>query len=45
MDSKKLQSFVHNQFDVNAIPSLMDYIRIPNLSRNYDSEFLTNGLL
>jgi hypothetical protein len=27
------------------LPKLKEYIEIPNLSRLYDSEYLTNGLL
>ena len=29
----------------SALPSLEEYIKIPNLSRNFDSEWATNGLL
>lgn len=29
----------------NILPSLEDFVRIPNLSRNFDKDFLTNGLL
>lgn len=32
-------------FDESALPSLEEYIRIPNLSRSYDAEWNTNGLL
>lgn len=45
MDTEKLRSFIDNRFDEDAIPKIMDYIRIPNLSRNYDKEWNTNGLL
>jgi len=27
------------------LPSLMDYVRIPNLSKSFDPEWETNGLL
>jgi len=36
---------VEKEFDQNLIPSLMDFIRIPNLSRDYDKEWDSNGLL
>jgi len=42
---KKVEEFVENQFTNSILPSLIDYVKIPNLSRNYDPEFLTNGLL
>lgn len=40
-----MSSFINNRFDEDAIPKIMDYIRIPNLSRNYDKDWNTNGLL
>lgn len=36
---------VEKEFDSNVLPSLMDFVRIPNLSRDYDSEWNKNGLL
>ncbi len=32
-------------YDTKAIPSLEEYIKIPNLSRAFDKEWATNGLL
>ena len=43
--TEKIREYIFKEFDNNVLPSLMDYIRIPNLSRNYDPEFKTNGLL
>lgn len=45
MDTSKLKDFIYSEFDKNAIPHIEDYIRIPNLSRSYDPEWATNGLL
>eukprot|EP01017_Pseudomicrothorax_dubius_P032175 TRINITY_DN4183_c0_g1_i1.p1 TRINITY_DN4183_c0_g1~~TRINITY_DN4183_c0_g1_i1.p1 ORF type:complete len:503 (-),score=169.11 TRINITY_DN4183_c0_g1_i1:111-1619(-) len=36
---------VEKQVTENIIPSLLDFVRIPNLSRLYDPEWKTNGLL
>jgi len=38
-----LRSYIEEEFDKNVIPSLMDYIRIPNLSPAFDPEWETNG--
>ena len=45
MDSKKNKDYIFKEFDENAIPAIQDYVRIPNLSRNYDAEWESNGLL
>ena len=37
--------FVEECFTTSALPSLEEYITIPNLSRSFDSEWATNGLL
>jgi hypothetical protein len=29
---EKIQEFINKEWDSNALPSLMDYVRIPNLS-------------
>jgi len=42
---QKLASFIEEQFDKNALPALQDFIRIPNLSKMFDQEWATNGLL
>jgi acetylornithine deacetylase/succinyl-diaminopimelate desuccinylase-like protein len=41
----KVQEYVEKNFTESILPSIVDYIKIPNLSRSYDPEFLTNGLL
>eukprot|EP01016_Furgasonia_blochmanni_P013339 TRINITY_DN1679_c0_g2_i2.p1 TRINITY_DN1679_c0_g2~~TRINITY_DN1679_c0_g2_i2.p1 ORF type:complete len:334 (+),score=132.74 TRINITY_DN1679_c0_g2_i2:109-1002(+) len=45
LDVQKTRTFVEEQFDKNILPSLMEYVRIPNLSRAFDPEWNTNGLL
>ena len=42
MDYDKTIKEISNEFDTNIIPSLSDYIRIDNLSPNYDPEWETN---
>lgn len=45
MDLIKIKDFIEQEFDNNAIPAISEYIKIPNLSRSYDPEWNTNGLL
>mmetsp|Transcript_21374 Transcript_21374/g.24838 ORF Transcript_21374/g.24838 Transcript_21374/m.24838 type:complete len:483 (+) Transcript_21374:30-1478(+) len=40
-----IKKYTEEQFDKSILPALQDYIRIPNLSRNYDPEWSTNGKL
>ena len=42
MDYEKTIKEISKDFDTNIIPSLSDYIRIDNLSPNYDPEWETN---
>ena len=35
---------VYKSFD-DSLPVFMDILRIPSMSREFDSEYLTNGLL
>ena len=44
MDSKKCASFVTREWNENVVPSLMDFVRIPNVSPAFDAEWDTNGL-
>ncbi|EFC50587.1 predicted protein [Naegleria gruberi] len=39
----KLKEYVTEQFNHNLLPVLEDFIRIPNLSPNFDKEVLSNG--
>ena len=44
MDCKKAADFVKKEWNENVIPSLMDFVRIPNVSPSFDAEWDTNGL-
>ena len=39
------QQFIEKWYHESVIPSLSDFIRIPNLSRSFDKDYQTNGLL
>ena len=39
-----INKWLEDQIENNLIPTLMDYIRIPNQSRLFDPEWQTNGL-
>ena len=43
MDVQRLKAFVESDFEKSVLPALQDFIRIPNLSPNFDPEVLTNG--
>eukprot|EP01136_Pigoraptor_vietnamica_P016354 Opistho-1_new@60266 len=45
MDSTKTFDFVSQVYDDSIIPTLVDYIKIPNQSPAYDPEWATNGLM
>lgn len=40
-----IREVISKEFSTNIVPSIMDYIRIPNISPLYDTAWLTNGLL
>ncbi|CAI2367617.1 unnamed protein product [Moneuplotes crassus] len=42
---ESIKEYVHKTFDDTFLPSLMDFVRIPNLSPLFDPEWNTNGLL
>lgn len=42
---EEIKKYVHSQFSTNIVPSLMDYVRIPNLSPFFDKQWQENGLL
>ena len=44
-DPEACKQFVEKMFDSSVLPSIMDYIKIPNLSRSYDENWNTNGKL
>jgi hypothetical protein len=37
--------FIEKWYHSSVIPSLSDFVRIPNLSRAFDPNYRTNGLL
>ena len=43
MDDGKLKNFVDRLWDDAVVPSLTDYIRIPNKSPAFDKDWATNG--
>ena len=43
MDAKKTADYVQREWNDNVIPSLMDFVRIPNVSPAFDQEWDTNG--
>ena len=45
MDKKSFQKYIEKIFTYNTLPSLMDFVRIPNLSPAYDYNWNSNGLL
>lgn len=44
MDSTKTEAFVDANFEKNFVEPLSDFIRIPNLTPAFDTEYFTNGL-
>lgn len=45
IELRKTTTLVYDWFDKSALPSLMEYVKIPNLSKIYDKDWKTNGLL
>lgn len=45
LNNQACQEFIEKVFTESALPSLMEYIKIPNLSRNFDPDWNKNGLL
>jgi acetylornithine deacetylase/succinyl-diaminopimelate desuccinylase-like protein len=43
MDSSRTRNTVDGLFDASIIPTLCDYIRIPNLSPYFDKQWVENG--
>eukprot|EP00762_Andalucia_godoyi_P004040 ANDGO_06342.mRNA.1 Cys-Gly metallodipeptidase DUG1 len=39
-----LKSFIDAEFDATALPAIMEAVRVPSQSPNFDPEVLTNGL-
>ena len=45
LDSHKLGEFSHSEWNRSAVPELINYIRIPNKSPMFDSEWEANGYM
>jgi len=45
MDGKRLKSFVETIWDESVLPSLTDYIRIPNKSPSFDPDWQAHGYM
>jgi len=45
MDTKKTQAYIDAVWDESILPSLHEYITIPNVSPAFDEDWATNGLL
>lgn len=43
VDAKQLRAFVAAETEKNVLPSLCEYITVPNLSPDFDPEIHTNG--
>ena len=43
-DTDLVKDYVHTKFEQHYLPSLMDFVRIPNLSPMFDDHWNTNGL-
>ena len=43
IDARQAQAFVASEFDESIIPTLVDYIRIPNKSPEFDPDWARNG--
>lgn len=45
INSDRLKQYVEDNYESKVIPALIEYIKIDNLSRTYDTEWNTNGKL
>ena len=45
MDAAKVQSFVNQAWDDSIIPQLVEYIKIPNKSPNFDADWAKHGYM
>jgi acetylornithine deacetylase/succinyl-diaminopimelate desuccinylase-like protein len=45
MDTAAVQTFVERRWDESIVPTLMDYIRIPNKSPAFDPDWQAHGLI
>ncbi len=45
MDASKVKQFVQQMWDDAVVPSLVEYIRIPNKSPSFDPDWVTHGYM
>lgn len=45
MDSNKLVEFINHQWDNSIVPTLMEYIKIPNKSPQFDAQWQEHGYM
>ena len=45
IDAGRAQALVANEFDESIVPTLIDYIRIPNKSPDFDPDWADNGYM
>lgn len=45
LDCKRLSEYINRQWDEEILPSLCDYVTIPNKSPHFDSEWEANGFM
>ncbi len=45
MNQQQLKQFIDNTWDESIIPSLVDYIKIPNKSPMFDADWFANGYM
>jgi acetylornithine deacetylase/succinyl-diaminopimelate desuccinylase-like protein len=45
MDPSKIETFVSDKWDAEIVPQLVDYIRIPNKSPMFDTDWVAHGYM
>ena len=45
MDASKVEGFVSQKWDDEIVPQLVEYIRIPNKSPMFDTDWVKNGYM
>lgn len=45
MDAKEAREFVERQYETSVVPALFEFIKIPNVSPQFDEDYNTNGLV
>merc|ERR1719469_52203 len=45
LNPEKLKKTIEHLMETQLVPTLKEFINIPNLSRNFDASFFENGLI